>query len=263
MSARSPRSRAPSSALRFRSLLAAQAPKTHRPRSHAGHGRVRLLLVRGEAGAAHRVGRHHRRRHAADEHAARARARRRARRTRSRQSLKAIVAAVTGERRGPGGHILTGPVYVEGAEPGDVLEVKVLSIDLPIDYGYNGCSGFLPENCDRDAGDERSSQLDRKTMTAEFLPGIVDSAEAVLRQHGRRAGAGARPRQQQSARPPRRQPRQQRAGRGHRRSTSRCSCRARCSKSATATPRRATAKSIRPRSKRRCAAAFSSPCART
>src|SRR6185295_5919708 len=65
------------------------------------------------------------------------------------ESLKAIVTEVTGDRRGPGGHILTGPVYVEGAEPGDVLEVKVLSIDFPIDYGYNGCSGFLPENCDR------------------------------------------------------------------------------------------------------------------
>ena len=50
-------------------------------------------------------------------------------------SLKAIVTEVTGDRRGPGGHILTGPVYVEGAEPGDVLEVKVLSIDLPLDYG--------------------------------------------------------------------------------------------------------------------------------
>ena len=63
-------------------------------------------------------------------------------------SLKAIVAEVTGDRRGPGGHILTGPVYVEGAQPGDALEVKILSIDLPIDYGYNGCSGFVPENCD-------------------------------------------------------------------------------------------------------------------
>src|SRR5262245_46695007 len=30
-------------------------------------------------------------------------------------SLKAIVTEVTGDRRGPGGHILTGPVYVEGA----------------------------------------------------------------------------------------------------------------------------------------------------
>src|SRR5260370_27948037 len=65
------------------------------------------------------------------------------------QSLKTIVEEVTGDRRGPGGHILTGPVYVEGAEPGDVLEVKILSIELPIDYGYNGCSGVVPENCDR------------------------------------------------------------------------------------------------------------------
>jgi len=39
-------------------------------------------------------------------------------------SLKAIVGEVTGDRKGPGGHILTGPVYVEGAEPGDVLKSK-------------------------------------------------------------------------------------------------------------------------------------------
>jgi acetamidase/formamidase len=32
-------------------------------------------------------------------------------------SLKTIVDEVTGDRKGPGGHILTGPVYVEGAEP--------------------------------------------------------------------------------------------------------------------------------------------------
>ena len=87
-------------------------------------------------------------------------------------SLKAIVAEVTGDRRGPGGHILTGPVYVEGAEPGDVLEVKILSIDLPIDYGYNGCSGYLPENCDTGLP-SKIITLDRQKMTAEFLPGIV------------------------------------------------------------------------------------------
>jgi len=88
------------------------------------------------------------------------------------QSLVDIVGGVTGDRRGPGGHILTGPVYVEGAEPGDVLEVKVLSIDLPIDYGYNGCSGFLPANCDRSVGTTIIA-LDRRTMTATFRPGIV------------------------------------------------------------------------------------------
>jgi len=87
-------------------------------------------------------------------------------------SLKSIVAEVTGDRRGPGGHILTGPVYVEGAEPGDVLEVKILSIDFPIEYGYNGCSGFIPENCERGAP-PKIITLDRKNMTAEFLPGIV------------------------------------------------------------------------------------------
>ena len=87
-------------------------------------------------------------------------------------SLKAIVAEVTGDRKGPGGHILTGPVYVEGAEPGDVLEVKILSIQLAIDYGYNGCKGFLPENCEPDKP-IKILALDRSRMTTEFAPGIV------------------------------------------------------------------------------------------
>jgi len=87
-------------------------------------------------------------------------------------SLKAIVREVTGDRKGPGGHILTGPVYVEGAEPGDVLEVKILSIELPLDYGYNGCSGYLPENCETGLP-AKIIPLNRKKMTAEFLPGIV------------------------------------------------------------------------------------------
>jgi len=87
-------------------------------------------------------------------------------------SLKSIVDEVTGDRRGPGGHILTGPVYVEDAEPGDVLEVKILAVDLAIDYGYNGCSGFVPENCERDAP-SKILTLNRQKMTAEFEPGIV------------------------------------------------------------------------------------------
>jgi acetamidase/formamidase len=87
-------------------------------------------------------------------------------------SLKSIVGTVTGDRRGPGGHILTGPVFVDGAEPGDALEVKILSIDFPLDYGYNGCSGFLPENCDR-TQPAKIIPLDAKKMTAAFEPGIV------------------------------------------------------------------------------------------
>ena len=40
------------------------------------------------------------------------------------------------ERQLPG-HILTGPVAVEGAEPGDVLEVRIDAISLRQDWGYN------------------------------------------------------------------------------------------------------------------------------
>src|SRR5689334_3015541 len=49
--------------------------------------------------------------------------------------------------RGPGGHVLTGPIYIEEAEPGDVLEVHLQSIDLAIPYGYNaiGQAGFLSD----------------------------------------------------------------------------------------------------------------------
>ena len=93
-------------------------------------------------------------------------------------SLRTVVDNVTD--KGPGGHILTGPVYVEGAEPGDVLEVQILSIDLAIAYGYNGCSGFLRENCHPAASSQlpaasatRIIPLDRNRMTAEFAPGIV------------------------------------------------------------------------------------------
>jgi acetamidase/formamidase len=89
------------------------------------------------------------------------------------ESLKAITDQVPREKRGPGGHILTGPVFVEGAEPGDALEVKILSIDLAIPYGYNGCSGFVRENCPQPPGPAKIIQLDRTTMTATFAPGIV------------------------------------------------------------------------------------------
>ena len=88
------------------------------------------------------------------------------------ESLKNIVAEVTGDKRGPGGHILTGPVYVEGAQPGDALEVKILSIDFNIDYGYNGCSGFVPENCERSLP-QKIINLDKNKMSAEVFPGIT------------------------------------------------------------------------------------------
>lgn len=87
------------------------------------------------------------------------------------QHLRDIVAQHTGSLKGPGGHILTGPIYVEGADSGDVLEVRMLSIGLPVAYGYNGCSGFLKELCEPRA--TRLIMMDRQKMTAEIAPGIV------------------------------------------------------------------------------------------
>src|SRR5215470_4634504 len=51
------------------------------------------------------------------------------------QSLRDITEQV--KDKGPGGHILTGPIYIEDAQPGDVLEVKILAIKLAIPYAYN------------------------------------------------------------------------------------------------------------------------------
>ena len=88
------------------------------------------------------------------------------------QHLRDIVTQDTGAAlKGPGGHILTGPIYVEGADSGDVLEVRIQSITLPIAYGYNGCSGFIRDLCQ-----VRGSTLihmDRERMTAEVAPGIT------------------------------------------------------------------------------------------
>ena len=122
-------------------------------------------------------------------------------------SLKTITDAFPRDhpKRGPGGHILTGPVYVEGAEPGDALEVKILSIDLAIPYGYNGCSGFIRENCDANSPTRtRIIPLDRKTMTAAFAPGIVIPLHPFFGSMGVAPPPDQRARQQQPSRHPRR-----------------------------------------------------------
>ena len=40
--------------------------------------------------------------------------------------------------KGPGGHILTGPLEIAEAEPGDVLEVQILKIDIDAPFACNG-----------------------------------------------------------------------------------------------------------------------------
>jgi len=82
-------------------------------------------------------------------------------------ALRAIYKEVTD--KGPGGHILTGPVYIERAEPGDTLEVRIKEIRLAIPYAYNGFrpgSGFLPD--DFPYSRIKIVPLDRERMVGRF-----------------------------------------------------------------------------------------------
>jgi len=50
--------------------------------------------------------------------------------------------------KGASVHILTGPIYIENAEPGDTLEVRVLDIKFRVPYGVNNTGpgkGVLPK----------------------------------------------------------------------------------------------------------------------
>ena len=87
------------------------------------------------------------------------------------QSLRDIYAKVT--NKGPGGHILTGPIYVTGADSGDVLEVRIQKVNLAIPYAYNafgGKSGFLPE--DYGYAKMRIIPLDAASGVAHFASNI-------------------------------------------------------------------------------------------
>lgn len=82
-------------------------------------------------------------------------------------SLREIYKEVTD--KGPGGHILTGPIYVEGAEPGDTLEVRIQSIRLALPYAYNGFrpgAGFLTDEFPY--ARTKIIPLDRERMVARF-----------------------------------------------------------------------------------------------
>jgi acetamidase/formamidase len=74
------------------------------------------------------------------------------------------------------GHFLTGPIYVEGAEPGDVLEVEIRDIRMNLDYSYNGMgsNGVLADAfADRPADRKRRIiPLDRNRNVSPFAPGV-------------------------------------------------------------------------------------------
>ncbi len=87
-------------------------------------------------------------------------------------SLKEVENTVTD--RGPGVHPLTGPIYVEGAEPGDTLEVRILGFEFLHPFGVTGFNlnrGTLPE--DFPYARFKLIRVNPEAGTAEFRPGIT------------------------------------------------------------------------------------------
>ncbi|HXM11188.1 MAG TPA: acetamidase/formamidase family protein [Terriglobales bacterium] len=79
---------------------------------------------------------------------------------------------------GGGPHSVTGPIYVNGAEPGDTLEIRIKKIVMK-ESGFNfnlpgkqfPAVGLLANEFPE--GHVQYFKLDTKTMTTEFKPGIV------------------------------------------------------------------------------------------
>jgi acetamidase/formamidase len=85
--------------------------------------------------------------------------------------LYAVYDGVPGDGRGD--HTLNGPIAVRGAEPGDMLEVRIRSVDvrLPIaGQGFVPNRGLLPEEFPYEKGHVTWIDVGRKV--AQFAPGI-------------------------------------------------------------------------------------------
>lgn len=87
-------------------------------------------------------------------------------------AFKEICEHLPPERKsGEGPHLLTGPIYIRGAEPGDVLEVKLEEISPKVPVGYNMIRpgwGALPETFNQRK--LRFLPLDLENKRAEFPP---------------------------------------------------------------------------------------------
>jgi acetamidase/formamidase len=88
------------------------------------------------------------------------------------ESLEQVENSVTD--REPGAHPLTGPIYVEGAEPGDTLEVRMQGFEFLHPFGMTGFrpgSGTLPDEfpCAR----FKLIRINAASGTAEFGPGVT------------------------------------------------------------------------------------------
>lgn len=84
-------------------------------------------------------------------------------------AVRAIYETIPHEDRNPGVHIMTGPIYIEDARPGDMLEVRYLQMIPRFRYGANAAAhwGQLYREFDK----ERITiyELDNASNTAHAL----------------------------------------------------------------------------------------------
>jgi acetamidase/formamidase len=88
------------------------------------------------------------------------------------ESLKAVEQRVT--ERGPGAHPMSGPIFVEGAQPGDVLEIRIIAIDYLHNFGVNAFSpggGILPD--DYPYAGLKLIRWSAGATSVQFAPGIT------------------------------------------------------------------------------------------
>ncbi|HEX6006365.1 MAG TPA: acetamidase/formamidase family protein [Burkholderiales bacterium] len=74
---------------------------------------------------------------------------------------------------GAGPHIVTGPIYVEEAEPGDMLEVRMLDVAFRVPYGVNSTGpgwGAAPDLLEKPAA--KMIRLDLARKVALFAPNV-------------------------------------------------------------------------------------------
>ncbi len=88
------------------------------------------------------------------------------------ESLKAIEAGVT--VRGPGPHPLTGPIYVEGAAPGDTLAVRIVNIEFLHPFGVTYfVPGFGTLQDEFPYSHFKLIRFDPRAGIVNFAPGIT------------------------------------------------------------------------------------------
>jgi acetamidase/formamidase len=123
------------------------------------------------------------------------------------EGIAAVWAAIPEAERGPGVHIMTGPIHLRGARPGDTLRVEILSMRPRLPYGSNCAANwgllydtFAKERITIYALDEHAGAefgefgefarplfgFDFRTLARYDVPGVVTQPDPSARQPFRR-----------------------------------------------------------------------------